>query len=409
MTGRPGESLDAWLIRQGLEGTTQEDLLQGYCDRLIAEGIPLMRIHVAQSAFHPKYGGLGFEWQRDTAVTREHYEFSDDPNEMWLRSPLYHLLHSNSLELRERLSRDGPESRYPLLNDLRAGGATDYFAAGLMLEPRVPGKAIDPVNVPEGVLMSWTSDAPGGFGDADLDRIRASLPLLGLALKSASNRQMARDLMRVYLGRDAGRRVMSGELQRGSLQKIDAVICFFDLSGFTVMAERLPGDDLIAMINDYFGIAVAGVQDRDGHVLKFMGDGLLAMFDHADMTQAADAALDTAAALREGMQSRNAARAAEGLPVTEATLALHAGQILYGNVGAENRLDFTAIGPAVNLTARLSGMHRAVGQAVILSKAVQKLATPGRHDLVSLGRYMLRGVHEPCELFTIFEPSGAGD
>jgi adenylate cyclase len=398
-----GDDLNAWLTNEGLEGAPQEELLEGYCQRLVGLGVPLMRLHVAQSAFHPRYGGLGFEWARDAGMSRERYGFTETPAEQWLRSPLYDLLSSGRMEVRERLSRDGPDSRYPLLNQLRADGATDYFAAGLILERRAPGLRIDPANPPEGVLISWTSDRPGGFSDADLNRVRSAQPYLGLALKSASNRQMARDLLQVYLGRDAGRRVMSGELQRGSLQQIDAVICNFDLTGFTVMAERLPGPDMIEMLNDYFALAVAEIQGAGGHVLKFMGDGLMAMFDHGDRRADADAALDAVVALRRRMDARNRDREAAGLPSTRATAALHAGEILYGNIGAENRLDFTVIGPAVNLTARLSGMHRAVGQEVILSEEVGRAATPGRHDLVSLGRYMMRGVATPRELFTIYD------
>lgn len=392
-----------WLIARGHEGLDREIVLQDYCQHLIGLGVPLLRLHVAQSSFHPKYGSLGFDWLRDEGLTREVYEYSDTLPDVWLNSPLYHLLKSGAPEMRERLSPDTP-SRFPLLEELRARGATEYFATAVQLsEPTGTGRVNPDGQPPEGVLLSWTSDAPDGFSEADLDIFRQTLPPLALTLKSTGNRQMAEDLLRVYLGRDAGRRVLSGELQRGSLREIDAVICYFDLNGFTQMAETLPGSDLIAMLNDYFGIAVAEIQNHGGHILKFMGDGLLAMFGHEDMRKAADAALDAAVVLRWCMEGRNCDRRDDSLPTTEATLALHAGRILYGNIGAENRLDFTAIGPAVNLTARLSGMHHSVGQDLILSEEVRRLATPGRHDLVSLGRYMLRGVAEPHELFTIYQ------
>lgn len=229
---------------------------------------------------------------------------------------------------------------------------------------------------------------------------------MGLALKSAANRRLAHDLLAAYLGRDAGGRVLSGEIQRGSLQRIDAVICYFDLTGFTSLAERIPGPDLIAMLNAYFAVVVAAIHDRGGHVLKFMGDGLLAMFDQG--APAARAALDAAAALTAQIGALNSERSADGLPVAGFTLALHAGEIFYGNIGAETRLDFTVIGPAVNLTARLSDMHRALGRTVILSEPVYRAARGGPHDLVSLGRYMLRGVSRPLELFTLYD-GGAGE
>ena len=289
------------------------------------------------------------------------------------------------------------------MNDLKSKGATDYFATGLLFEKRQTGVPIDPLSPPEGVLISWTSDGPDGFSEADLGLIRTAHPYLGLALKSASNRQMAHDLLAVYLGRDAGRRVLSGEIQRGSSQKVNAVICYFDLTGFTELAEQTDGHELIAMLNDYFAVAVRVIQENGGNILKFMGDGMLTMFNLADIGVSTDAALQAATTLRREIGVLNRQRDSDGLPTTGFTLALHAGDILYGNIGAENRLDFTAIGPAVNLTARLSGMHRTIGRNIIVSQEIQAASQSDRHDLVSLGRYMLRGVSEPHELFTVYE------
>lgn len=395
--------LQDWLVQRGLEGARQDELLHGYCERLVELGVPLYRLHVAQSAFHPKYGGLGFNWYRDQGVSSEEYGYSETPIAAWLRSPLYHLLDSGETEFRERLTETNEESRFPLLNELRANGATDYFAAGVILEKRVPFEKIDPQNTPEGVLISWSSDGPTGFSEDHLDLVRASLPQLALALKSAANRQMAGDLLQVYLGRDAGRRVLSGEIQRGSLQQIDAVLCYFDLKDFTALTERTPGPELIAMLNEYFGMAVGVIQGHGGNILKFLGDGILAMFNLETPERSAAAGLDAAVQMRRGMEQVNETRLARGETVTSVTLALHAGEILYGNIGADNRLDFTVIGPAVNLTVRLSGLHRSVGRNIILSEPVARSAAATGHDLVSLGRYMLRGVSEPQELFTIYE------
>lgn len=401
MPGHDSGPLSRWLIQQGLEGADQETVLAGYCERLEELGVPLMRLHVAQSAFHPRYGGVGFDWYRDAGVSNERYEKRETPNEKWLQSPMYHLLEQELEELRIVL-HPGEESRFPLINELRDKGATEYFATGMLLCPSA-GPETPWTEAREGVMMSWTTDAPGGFSDPDLELIREVLPHLGLALKSAANRRVAQELLGVYLGRDAGDRVLSGEIQRGSLRQINAVICSFDLTDFTSLSERTAPDAVIAMLNDYFGLAVGLVEAHGGHVLKFMGDGMLAMFDTdaADMACSATAALNMAAALPDAMAALNAGRAGRGLPVTEATLALHAGELLYGNIGAEDRLDFTVIGSAVNLTARLSGMHRTLGRDLLVSEHVLRHAPDTAHDLVSLGRYMLRGVSEPQELFTI--------
>lgn len=400
--GATSAVLTSWLLDRGLEGLGQEDLLQGYCAELVKLGVPLYRLSVAQSAFHPKYGGLGFDWYRSEGISREQYAYSESPDEGWLNSPFHYLLETDQREMRVRLLDLEAPSRFPILNALKEQGATDYFVAGVVLD----GKTLDPLdptNVPEGVLMSWTSDGPEGFSDTDLRMIKETLRALALALKAAANRQVAGDLLAVYLGRDAGRRVLSGEIQRGSLQQVDAVLCYFDLKEFTSLTERTPGPELIAMLNDYFGLAVSVIQGHGGNILKFMGDGILAMFNLASLSESVAAGLNAMTELRREMDTKNRARAARGETTTGITIALHAGEILYGNIGAENRLDFTVIGPAVNLTVRLSGMHRSVGQSLILSEHVVKMAGQTSHDLVSLGRYMLRGVSEPQELFTVYE------
>ncbi|WP_372572732.1 adenylate/guanylate cyclase domain-containing protein [Ruegeria jejuensis] len=399
-------TLTSWLLQRGQVGEKQQQLLEGYCRLLLELGVPLLRLHVAQSAFHPKYGGIGFDWLSGEGMTRQTYEHNPSPGADWLNSPLYHLLSSGEGEIHEPVPQDDTPARFPILEELRALGATDYFAVAVHLAEHAPGQPVDPDNAPEGLLISWTSDAPGGFSDADIDLIRAGLPALALALKSAANRRIAENLMQVYLGRDAGRRVLSGEIQRGSLQEINAVLLYFDLQEFTKLSEQVPGGDLIALLNAYFGVAVRCVHDAKGSILKFMGDGMMAMFNLDTAAASARAGLDAVVALRRELALLDASRTAQGLTTTGTTRALHSGKILYGNIGAENRLDFTVIGPAVNLTARLSGMHRAVGQDVIVSDVVRRAAGQTEHDLISLGRYMLRGVSEPQELFTIYDGDG---
>ena len=391
-----------WITDQGLQGATQSDLIEGYCDVLLVLGVPLRRVHATHRALHPVYGGIGLTWYRGEGIAQEHYQHAQNAPERWRDSPLYAMLASAEKELRVDLRGAAFHSPHPMLHDLRAAGVTDYFATGLLFEQGQLGVPLDPHNTPEGMLISWCSDSPQGFLDRDIALLRGTLPALGLALKSISTRQSGRDLLQVYLGQDAGDRVLRGEIQRGSLQELNAVVAYFDLGGFTELTERTPGPQLIEMLNAYFGVVVDLVHAHGGNVLKFMGDGALVMFDMPTRTASARAALDMAVVLTGALDRLNRDRRARGLPVTSHTLAIHAGDILYGNIGAENRLDFTVIGPAVNLTARLSGMHTALGQEVIVSQSVQRAAAPVDHDLVSLGRYMLRGVSKPLELFTIY-------
>lgn len=395
-----------WLVDKGLEGAGQEELLEGFCTSLVDMGIPLMRFHAAQSALHPVYGGTGYSWYNGSGGESERFENTDTPSEVWQQSPLYALLHEDLDEIRVKLVEQNEPSRFPLLNDLREIGATDYYATGLSYEGAGSVSPKGSKKIGDGVLMSWTSDAPTGFEDNDLSRINSVLPHLGLALKSAKNQNLTKDLMRVYLGRDAGRRVLSGEIRRGSLQQIDAVIWNFDLEGFTTLSEDLPGNEIIDMLNDYLAVAVGVVHDRGGNILKFMGDGLMAMFDVGEIDEDARAALGAVPLLQARMDDLNTKRQAEGLPVANFTLALHSGEILYGNIGSKTRLDFTVIGPAVNQAARIAGMHRSLGQRILISDDVARAAPPCAQELVSVGRYMLRGVHEPKELFTVYSPGG---
>jgi adenylate cyclase len=215
---------------------------------------------------------------------------------------------------------------------------------------------------------------------------------------------MAADLLLAYLGADAGKRVLSGEIKRGSFETIHAVIWYFDLRGFTRLSETIPGPLIISMLNDYFDEVVSVVEKYGGNVLKFMGDGLLAIFHYNDKTDAVDLAIQAAITLRQSIADLNLRRESEGENTTGFSLALHGGEVLYGNIGSCNRLDFTVIGPAVNTTARILGMCSQLEQDLIISSKVAQPITAHRSNLVSLGHYMLHGVSEQQELFTLHLP-----
>lgn len=391
-----------WLLRAGLEGMSRDGLLEGYCDRLVAAGVPLARLHLAQRTLHPEYGSLGFSWHRGKGILREQYGHANRPNERYARSTFYFMLKEGCDEFRERLFENGPRlSQFPLLEDLRASGATDYLALALGFAKGLKNRAVDPVKPPEGMIVSWTADSEGGFTDVHTALIRESLSALGLALKSVSNRQMAEDLVSVYLGPDAGRRVMSGEIMRGSLETIHAVVWYFDLKGFTRMAEERPGEDIVAMLNDYFGAVSRVIARHGGNILKFMGDGLLAIFSDGAGQGPARAAIDAANDLLADFTAVNARRSAAGEPVTDYCLSIHAGDLMYGNIGAEDRLDFTVIGPAVNAASRILGMCQPLEQQVLISSAALAGLEAECDDIVPLGRYMLRGIPVPQNLFTL--------
>ncbi|MEM6939481.1 MAG: adenylate/guanylate cyclase domain-containing protein [Pseudomonadota bacterium] len=393
--------LTAWLIQQGLEDAPVEEWLEECCERLVAAGIPILRVNVTTRAHHPEIGAVAFRWFRGGESEQFEFQRTGTVGDDYRLSPLYYLLINGKRELRQRLDVPAPEHWFPIFDELVALGATDYLAMKRFFLGTDHDQPVDPSKGAEGMTISIVTDAPGGFSEVALRELRALIAPLSLTLKSAANRRMAEDISAAYLGRDASQRVLSGALRRGSCEAIPAVIWYFDLQGFTALSETLPGPDIIAMLNDYFAEAVDAVQSRGGNVLKFMGDGMLAIFNLDTMPDARAVAIEAAAALRDTVGQMNAARKAEGLPVTGFTLGLHAGDVLYGNIGGRTRLDFTVIGPAVNTTARILGMSGPVGQNIVISSAVAQPLREVRPDLVSLGAYRLRSVTERQELFTL--------
>ena len=291
--------------------------------------------------------------------------------------------------VRRRLVGPNAKLDFPLLKEIRGEGGTDYLCV--------------PVEFSDGHVntVSVTSDAPQGFSRQHLDRMYALLPLFARIVEVHAVRRLAADLLDVYVGHDAGRRILEGQIGRGDGQTIRAAIWTCDLRGFTPLADTLAGDDLIAILNDYFDRMVEPIETRGGEVLKFIGDSVLAMFPVLDGRAAAavcGAALDAALEAAAGMAELNRARRAAEAPVLRFGLGLHVGDVIYGNIGAASRLDFTVIGPAVNLVNRLEHLSRKLDRPIVASSAAAS-CLPGR--LESLGTHELKGVREPQEVFSV--------
>jgi adenylate cyclase len=296
--------------------------------------------------------------------------------------------------MRRRLMA-GDSADFPAIVQARAEGMTDYLA----LVHRFAAEGV--IGEMDCVYSSWSTDAAGGFGEAAVDALKRLAPFLKLAIKSAALARMAGTLAETYLGRDAGRRVMDGRIVRGIAEKIGAVLWYSDLRGYTHISDNAPPEQIIPLLNDYAEVVVSAVHGYGGDVLKLIGDGTLAIFTGEDREQSCSAALGAAARVRKGVVKLNGSRAEAGLPTTAVYLALHVGDVFYGNVGSKDRLDFTVIGPAVNEVSRILAMSRSVEQDVLLSASfVDALAPEMRRRVVSVGRYALRGVAQPQELFT---------
>lgn len=237
----------------------------------------------------------------------------------------------------------------------------------------------------------------------DVAVLRQVLSAFAIAVKATTTRAISQGLLAAYLGNDPACRVFAGTVRRGEVQSLEAVIFFADLQGFTALADTMPGKELIALLDDYFGCMVEPVVRREGEVLKFMGDGMLAAFavilgEHAEVCAAA---LDAAEDVLALVDTLNAERRQAGKPAAGLDISLHIGRVLYGNVGSDRRLDFTAIGPAVNEASRIEALCQPLGRQLLMSQAFAEAATSCRSCLVSLGRHRLRGVREDTELFTL--------
>jgi adenylate cyclase len=396
--------LAEWVTQAGLIGRTESELMAGFCRRIAGAGVPLARALVVLDTLHPIYEGRAFRWRADVPETVEALDYGrtneGEAAEMWRRSPFFHLLESGGTEMRRRLAAGDPAD-FPSIAQARDEGATDY----LVFVHRFAAEGV--IGEMDCVYSAWSSDAPDGFAEDDVTALRRLAPFLKLAVKSAALARIAGTLAETYLGRDAGRRVMSGRIVRGVAEKIGAVLWYSDLHGYTQISDNSPPEQIIPLLNDYAEVVVSAVHGHGGDVLKLVGDGTLAIFPADNREEACLGALAAAVRVRDGVVELNGKRAAAGLPTTQVYLALHVGDVFYGNIGSKDRLDFTIVGPAVNEVSRILALSRSVEQDVLLSASfANALGSAMRRRLVSIGRYALRGVAQPQELF-IPEPEFA--
>jgi adenylate cyclase len=398
--------LSAWLTQAGLGGTSETDIISVFCERCVAAGIPLGRAHLAIDTLHPVHEGSLFRWGYPNESLVHEYgrtslegldvsgalSLDEQATDVWRRGPHYNMLQTGAALLRRRLNADSKDE-FSMLADWFAAGMTDYVA----ITTRFAAEGV--IGEMDAVYSSWGTKAPEGFNDSQIATLEHIVPHLALAIKSVSLARMTRTLMETYLGRDAGQRVLSGRIVRGIAERIDAVVWFSDLRGFTRITDTTP-EQVIPLLNDYSDVIVSAIHEHGGDVLKLIGDGTLAIFTAENRTHACNAALSAAIAARQGVAELKKRRTAESKPVTDMYLGLHVGKVFYGNVGSRERLDFTVLGPAVNEASRIAAMCRSVDQPVLMSAAFAGVEDIKRR-LVSVGRYALRGVAQPQELFTL--------
>jgi adenylate cyclase len=377
-----------WLVNDTVGQRFLDNLFGDLCHRLRAEGVPLTRATMHLRTLHPQFQGARVLWRPDLAEPQlgllEHGIF-DDPR--FVNSPVK-ALYEGAEGFRQRLDLpvDSQTLEYGIYADLREQGYTDYVAL--------------PMQFTDGRrhATSWSTDRPGGFSTADLVEINDILPVLALAVEIRSNRRITKNLLNTYVGEHAGERILSGDIRRGSGATVQAAIWNCDLRGFTRISEQWPRDDVIRWLNEYFDVMAAPVEKHGGEVLKFVGDGMLAIF-RLDSPEACHKALLAAVEARQGMMALNRARVERGSFELGFGVALHVGDVMYGNIGTATRLDFTVIGPAVNVASRLQTLTKELRRQVLLSAPFAFMCGCSAEFLTTLGRFPIRGVEGPIEVF----------
>jgi adenylate cyclase len=380
-----GGQTPQWLLREGPRIAREVELFSELCWRLVGSGIALWRATLHFGTLHPQIQGFAVRWWRDREITEEIHIAHDAALTIeYTKSPIRRTIEDGA-PFRRLL--DGDLGDFPLLEEIRRAGGREYMAL-----PLNPAFGRFPV-------VTWVTNRANGFSETDVAALKEIAPALAAIVDTLALRRVSANLLDTYLGVQAGRRILAGQVQRGQGEVLYAVIMSIDLRGFTLLSDRLSGADMIVLLDEYFEAATSAIHERDGDVLKFIGDGVLAIFpagEEGDFTSIAARALAAGRAILARLAELNAARNAAGRPEIRIGIGLHLGEVIYGNVGGLDRLDFTVIGPAVNLAARLEGLTKRLMRPLLTSQA---FAAACPLPLASLGFHPVRGFSEPEEVF----------
>lgn len=387
------QKLTDWLIDGGRSAANPKSFMAETCERMVAAGLPLWRVGIFVRTLHPDIYGRNFIWKPGAEVEIGTVDFGILESPDFLTSPLK-IVFQQELEVRARAD-DPASKRFPIIDDLRAEGVTDYIAMPL---PFVNGT----VNA-----SSWTTKQPGGFTDEQLAALRRIVTPLARVIEIISLVRTAASLLDTYVGNRAGERILGGQIRRGHTETMNAAIWLSDLRGFTALSDRLPAETIVDILNNYFDCQVAAIRKHGGEVLKYMGDGLLAVFPIDEYV--GDEQQVCAHVLEAAHESR-ASVAEMQYPVGEAVerfrfgVALHVGRILYGNIGGGNRLDFTCIGPAVNLAARLEKIASRLQRTIVASEGFAGICRGGWSDL---GEFPVAGFSKAARVYGLADETSA--
>ncbi|HTO65780.1 MAG TPA: adenylate/guanylate cyclase domain-containing protein [Bradyrhizobium sp.] len=375
-----------WLTNDTRDQRFIDNIFAELCVRLQRAGIPVTRATLHLLIYHPQWLGARIMWadgMREAEIARVDYDVRERSE--FIGSPASEI-HDGATEVREKLEGDPASGRkHALYDELRANGLTDYVAWPMY---HTLGKRH---------IVTFATDRVGGFDDAHIAGLKKLLPTLALVSEIRMKNRLARTLLETYVGSHAGELILAGATRRGSGTTVRAAIMICDLRDFTRISDNWPRDDVIELLNDYFDAISEPVARHGGEILKFMGDGLLAIFPLTQPSACANL-LHAVTEARQAMAALNERNGGIGREPLNYGVGVHVGDVMYGNIGSRSRLDFTVIGPAVNMASRLEAFTKQLGRKVLLSRAFADLVK-GDFDLERVGEYPVRGFSDPIELF----------
>lgn len=401
------DELADWLMSKALGETSIEELFRGCCERLSAADVPIARASLGFRTLHPLFRAVTLVWRagQDLEITEHpHGPVGED----FRQSPQYYMLRHDVPLLRRKLDSDSATIDFPVLDEFRRAGATDYLAYAIPFGDQRADRLQS-----DGVIGSWLCKRSGGFSDTDIRILRRIQRRLAVACRVGIKTQIAKNILDAYLGTYTGRRVYEGKISRGSGEEIHAVIWFSDLRGSTEMSRELSTDEFLGVLNDFFESVADAVLDGGGEVLRFIGDAMLAIFpmqphsvdnprECPEHRAACGKAMAAARDAIDRMIKLNAARLAESKQPIGYGIGIHVGDVMYGNIGVPRRVEFSVVGHAANHAAKLESLCKVLNVPLLVSK---QFADIQREDWIDLGEHVVDKTG-PQRVFTLPLPSG---
>lgn len=394
------------IIASGIADEPVTHLVEGAMQRLVLSGVPLHRMQVGFRILHPLFDGMSLTWTDEAGVEISYYESIDIDGSAFRSSPFYYMLNDDRTELRLRLDRDAGAERFPVLMDLKARGFTDYLA----LIVSFGGASMNP-ETHQGLGTSWSTRKSAGFSASDIAAMRQVLAPLALALRVVIKDQITRNALNTFHGPLVGGRILSGLIKRGAGERLAAALWYSDLRNSTGLADALPVDAFLDLLNVYFDCAAGAVMEEGGQVLDIIGDAILAFFPASgpDDALACASALHAASRAHARLATLKAEGNARALAISFG-IGIHFGDVVFGNAGTAERLKFGVIGRAVNEVARTADMAKVLKRKVVVSDAAARLlgtadfaggAASASENLADLGEHELRGIPAARRLWAL--------